>query len=173
MKRINPSEGKTTCSDIRRFFYRPQRSWGKVMFLQACVILFGGGGCLPQCMLGYHAHTPEQTPPRSRQPPEETPPWEQTPLWSRHPPKSRHPPEQTPPRADTPPKEQTPPRRRACWEIQSTCGRYASYWNAILFIRVFLSWAILPILCALLSSNFCSNRKMLKFDKEITKAKML
>ena len=29
-----------------RFFscYRPQRSWGKVMFLHVCVILFTGGG---------------------------------------------------------------------------------------------------------------------------------
>ena len=25
------------------FHYRPQRSWGKVMFLQVCVILFTGG----------------------------------------------------------------------------------------------------------------------------------
>ena len=25
-------------------FYRPQRSWGKVMFLHVCVILFTGGG---------------------------------------------------------------------------------------------------------------------------------
>ena len=25
------------------FYYRPQRSWGKVMFLQVCVILFTGG----------------------------------------------------------------------------------------------------------------------------------
>ena len=45
---------------------RPQRSWAKVIFSQACVknsIHRGGGGCLPQCMLGY---TP---PPRSRHPP--------------------------------------------------------------------------------------------------------
>ena len=58
-----------------------------------------------------HTHTPppqEQTPPGSRHPPEQTPP------------------EQTPPRVDT-------PRGRACWEIRSTCRRYASYWNAILF----------------------------------------
>ena len=43
-------------------------------------------------------------------------------------PVSRHPLwEQTPPpRADS-------PRCRACWEIRSTRGRYASYWNAILF----------------------------------------
>ena len=37
----------------------------------------------------------------------------------------------TPREADTP-QEQTPPRSRACWEIRSTRGRYASYWNAIL-----------------------------------------
>ena len=40
---------------------------------------------------------------------------------------------QTPPRAD-PPGADTPPiiLRRACWDIRSTSGRYASYWNAIL-----------------------------------------
>ena len=32
---------------------------------------------------------------------------------------------------------------------------------------------ILPVLCEILPSNFCSNGKILKFDKEITKAKML
>ena len=46
-------------------YYRPQRSWGKVIFSQACVILFtgggrvwpGGGGVLWQgaCMAGGHA----------------------------------------------------------------------------------------------------------------------
>ena len=45
------------------------------------------------------------------------------------PPPSRH-----PTRAGTPQK-QAPPSR-ACWEIQSTSGRYASYWNAILFLHV-------------------------------------
>ena len=39
-------------------FYRPQRSWAKVMFLQACVCPRGGGGGLPQCMLGYHPPPP-------------------------------------------------------------------------------------------------------------------
>ena len=79
---------------VNYHYYRPQRSWGKVMFSQACVILFTGGGggswgegvCLSAC-------------------------WDTIP------------PEQTPP-------EQTPPHR-ACWEIRSTHGRYASYWNAI------------------------------------------
>ena len=61
-----------------KHYYRPQRSWGKVMFLQASVILLTGGGCLPQYMLGYtpREHTPPGpgtsprpgTPPRSRHP---------------------------------------------------------------------------------------------------------
>ena len=55
------------------------------------------------------------------------------------------PPRSRPPGADTPPpREQTPPRSRhapprsACWEIRSTSGRYASYWNAIL-LQIFLT----------------------------------
>ena len=96
---IHPT-GMHTCSPVRFhynlqicilyhtsycYFYRPQRSWGKVMFLQASVILLTGVGCLPQCMLGYTP--PEQTPPRSR-----------------HTPQSRHAPlEQTPPGVNTPP----------------------------------------------------------------------
>ena len=63
-----------------------------------------GRGGLPQCMLGYS--------PPTRQPP-----------WTRHPP-TRHPPR---------PGTRAPSRRRACWEIWSTRGRYASYWNAIWF----------------------------------------
>ena len=43
--------------------YRPQRSWAKVTFLQASVILSTGGGGLPQCMMGCHP-----PPPRSRHP---------------------------------------------------------------------------------------------------------
>ena len=79
-------------------------------------------GDLPQCMLGYHP------PPR----PGRHPPWNQA---------------GTPPRPGTPLGPGTPwtrqalrprpgrhpsPRSRACWEIRSTSGRYASYWNAIL-----------------------------------------
>ena len=79
--------------------YRPQRSWGKVMFSQASVILLMGG-----VSASVHAwiHPPwEQTPP--------PPPGADTPPWSRHhppPPGNRH----TPPRSDTP-QEQTPPPR--------------------------------------------------------------
>ena len=54
----------------------------KVMFLQACVCPHGGGGCLPQCILGYPP--PEQTPLREQTHPPPT--REQTP-----PPRSRHP----------------------------------------------------------------------------------
>ena len=44
-----------------RFYYRPQRSWGKVMFLHVSVILFTGGVCPIAC---WDTHTP--IPPRTR-----------------------------------------------------------------------------------------------------------
>ena len=126
------------------------------IFIGVCQEFCSQGGFLPQCMLRYTPPAQEQTPPgsrppradtpQSRRPPgsrhppgSSTPPPEQTLLrGSRHTPgadtplRSRHPPEQTPPRADTPPK------RRACWEIRSMRGRYASYWNAIWCIDVFV-----------------------------------
>ena len=96
----------------------------KVIFLNLSFILFTGGGCLPQCMLGYHppeqtlTTPPEQTPPGADTPPQSRPP-EQTPLppgadtpGSRHPPRSRPPGADTPPRSrhhhPPPPGEQTP-----------------------------------------------------------------
>ena len=57
----------------------------------------------------------------------------------------------TPPRADTPPGPGTPPRSRlppgtrhtpppgADSSIRSTSGRYASYWNALLFAIYFIN----------------------------------
>ena len=41
----------------RSYFYRPQRSWGKVMFSQACVILFTGDvhGCWGGCVVAREA----------------------------------------------------------------------------------------------------------------------
>ena len=53
------------------------------------VSVHGGGGCLPQCMLGYH-------PPQVRHPPGQTPPREQTP---------------PSPGADTPPGQTAPPKK--------------------------------------------------------------
>ena len=41
---------QTLSSDYHFNFYRPQRSWGKVMFLQASVILLTGGGAIPACL---------------------------------------------------------------------------------------------------------------------------
>ena len=90
----------------------------KVMFLQVCVCP-QGGGCLPQCMLGCH------TPPGTRQaPPPPHPGTRQTP------PKTRHTPSPGPGR---------PPPREADSSIRSTSGRYASYWNAFLFLQTFNS----------------------------------
>ena len=93
------------------------------MFLQASVVLSTGGGvCLSACWDATHPHQ-EQTPP-----PEQTPPGPDTP------PGADHPPEQTSPQSrHIPPPEQTPPRE-ADSGIRSTSGRYASYWNAFLFI---------------------------------------
>ena len=70
-----------TCivSGVFRVYYLPQRSCGKVMFSQASVILFTGGG-------GVADTTPRQTPPS---------PWVDTPL--ARDPLGRHPPGQTPP----------------------------------------------------------------------------
>ena len=104
------------------YYYRPQRSWAKVMFLQASVILLTGGGCV--CLsASWNGLPQEQTPPGSRHPPRaDTPrsrhPRKQTPPGSRHP-QSRH-----PLGADTPPEADS--------GIQSTSGWYASYWNAFL-----------------------------------------
>ena len=89
-------------------FYRPQRSWGKVIFLQASVILSTGGGSA-----SVHAGIP---PPVSGHPPR-----------SRHPPEPDNPPgaDRHPHRADTPevgtPLEQTPPRSRQT-PLQSMLG---------------------------------------------------
>ena len=95
---------RATSRLLENHIYRPQRSWAKVMFLQASVIQphrGWAGGCLPQWMPGYHPPPQEQT--RNR---DQTPPPRQT----RH-----HPP------------------RKADASIRSMSGRYASYWNAFLW----------------------------------------
>ena len=93
-------------------FTARKRSLRRLCFYTCLSVILFTGGCLPQCMLGY---TP---PPR----PEADTPWDQRqiPSGSRHPlPRSRH-----------------PPLHSACWEIRSTSGRYASYWNAYLFQNI-------------------------------------
>ena len=54
-------------------YYRPQRSWGKVMFLHLSVILSTGGSATHTPPLGRHL--PGQNPPPSKQPP-----WADAPL---------------------------------------------------------------------------------------------
>ena len=104
-------------------FYRPQRSCEGYVFTGVCLSTGGGGVCLSAWW---------DTTPRSRHPPEQTPPGPDTPPRADTP-QSRHPWEQTPPVADTPlgpdpPGADTPLRYGHCW------GRYASYWNAFLFL---------------------------------------
>ena len=88
--------------------YRPQRSWGKVIFSQASVNrgVSALGGMVSQHSLRLpRPDTPlgADMPHWSRHPPEQT-----TPPGNRHPLGANTPQEQTPPRADIPP-EQTPP----------------------------------------------------------------
>ena len=109
------------------YVYRPQRSWAKVMFLQASVILSTGGGAA-----SVHAGMPAP-PPRDQRPPltRQTPPGPET-----HPPgPGRHPPWDQGPAP--PPGPETPPRE-ADASIRSMSGRYASYWNAFLFIYLYI-----------------------------------
>ena len=84
------------------YFYRPQRSWGKVMFLHVSVILFTGGSA---SVLAGIPHPPRDQapppgadtlwsrppwrPPRSRSP-RTRHPWSRPPR-TRHPSPSRHP----------------------------------------------------------------------------------
>ena len=107
----------------------------------------GGGGCLPQCMLGYTSHLrPGRHPSGSRHPPRPgRPPLEQThhppPPGPGRPPLGVDTPPPLPPTRQTPPPDQAdqsprtrhPPPPEADSSTRSTSDRYASYWNAFLF----------------------------------------
>ena len=69
-----------------QYHYRLQRSWGKIIFLQACVILFTGVVCLSAC---WDSNPPPKTrhPPRPGTPPKPGTPQDQAPPKTRHPPK--------------------------------------------------------------------------------------
>ena len=146
---------------VEFLFYRPQRSWAKViftgrnevvakvMFLQVSVC--PQGGCLHQCMLGCHTPQMEnppppdgepspdgeppldgEAPPDGEPPKDGEPPWmENPPPWMENPPGWRTPPDGDPPKMQNPPRWRTP--READSSIWSMSGRYASYWNAFLF----------------------------------------
>ena len=82
------------------------------------------------------------TPPRPGVPPgtRYTPPTRYTPQDQVHPSGTRNTPlgPGTPPWDQVPPRTRYTPRHRACWEIRSTRGRYASYWNATCCLIFFL-----------------------------------
>ena len=79
-------EGSQSQSRALTYYYRPQRSCGKVMFLHLSVILSTGGGVSASVHAGIH-----------------TPPW-QTPSWADTPQADNtHTPGQTSPRQTTPP----------------------------------------------------------------------
>ena len=125
--------------------YRPQRSCGQgYVFTGVCDSVNRGGGCLPQCMLGCH------TPPDENPPTWKTPPHGETPLRDGTPGMENPPPggEPSPPA----PGMENPPRE-ADSSIRSTSGRYASYWNAFLFI---LLLSILTLFGCKIYCNFCS-----------------
>ena len=97
----------------RLFCYRPQRSWAKVIFLQASVCPQGGRGvCLSACwdIPPGPGRPPKTRPPGSRHPPDQAdPPGADTPR-TRQIPWEQTPPDQAdPPRADTP-QSRHPPR---------------------------------------------------------------
>ena len=120
--RLVPPLGNPRSAIELLYIYRLQRSWAKVIFLQACVCSQGegclsmGGRCLPQCMLGYppppeaDIHPPRPGTPQTRHP------------QTRHHPRTRHPPRPEPPEVDTPlrsrpprpgtPQDQAPPQTR-------------------------------------------------------------
>ena len=140
------------------------RSLRRLCFYTCLSFILFTGGVPDQVPPRDQVHPPGPgTPPGARYPPGPgTPPWDQVhPGDQVHPPGTRYtpgtryaprpgtshdqahtPPDQAhtplgtryPPRPCTPPGPGTPPRSRACWEIRSTCGQSASYWNAILFI---------------------------------------
>ena len=115
----------------------------KVMFLLVSVILSTGGS--PCKMTPGRRHPPARRPPWKEAPPgKEAPPCKETPPQKENPPARRPPGRSHPPRARKPPQKESPPGKETPWEgdppirrpppgIRSMSGRYASYWNAILF----------------------------------------
>ena len=118
-------------------FYRPQRSWAKVIFLQASVCPRGGVSAsvhagMPPPPPGADPRTRHTTPPQTRhttpQTRHTTPPPDQT----HHPPGPDTPPPHPRTRHTRPPGPGTPPKADS--GIRSMSGWYASYWNAFLFL---------------------------------------
>ena len=113
------------------FFYRPQRSCGKVMFLHLSLILSTG--------VVWQTSPGQTHPPRQTLPPAQTPPWQTHP--SGQIPTGEDTPWADTPHADTPsgqtPSGRQPSLGRHPQPADGYCSeRYASYWNAFLFLIV-------------------------------------
>ena len=130
-----------------------KRSLGQGNIFSSVCQEFCPQGGLPQCMLGYHplarrppwqGRPPSKAdhPPLARQTPHS--PLARRPPGKAGPPGKAEPPGKTePPGKDTPhPPGKETPLHSTCWEIRSTSGRYASYWNAILLIMSLISLII-------------------------------
>ena len=121
----------------KKGYYCPQRSWGKIMFLHVCVILFTGGVCLSAC---WDTHPPWQ----GRPPPPRGPSWQGKPPWQGSPPpwQGRPPWQGDPP---CPPGKADPPaqcmlgetvnKRAVC--ILLECNPCLKYSHLILFFFLF------------------------------------
>ena len=107
---------------VTLYFYRPQRSCEGYVFTPVCYSVHRG---LPQCILGYHPTPQEGHPPGKHTPSGST----HTPRKHTHTPEAHtHPGSTHTPRKHTSPGSTPPPGDGCC------CGRYASYWNAFLFM---------------------------------------
>ena len=117
--------------DLMENYYRPQRSWAKVMFLQASVIL-STGGSLPQCMLGCQPPSRPGRPPWTRQ----TPPGPgRHPRTRQTPPRpGRHPPDQ----ADTPWTRQTASPRSGRHPPRGRCQHTVNEWPVCILLECIL-----------------------------------
>ena len=105
---------RTTCLHAFALdFYRPQRSWAKVIFSQASVCP-QGGGVSASVHAGIYPPRNRQTPPGPGRPPQPgTPPRADTPHHPPTPRTGRPPPDQAPPPGPgTTPLDQAPPQEQ-------------------------------------------------------------
>ena len=136
-------------SAVTLTFYRPQRSCGQGnIFTPVCHSVHRGG--LPQCMLGCHPPTKET--PLPRRPPGRRHP----PLPRRNPHQGETPCQGDPPEGD-PLRSRHPPGSIPLPGIRSMSGRYASYWNALLFWMRSVKSLIRISVQSMLSGPFCFN----------------
>ena len=99
--------------------------WGTVIFLHLSVIRFMGGVPGQVHPLGGYTPSGRCTPSRY------------TPQQVHSHPLGRYPLGRYTPLGTHTPLGRYTPRSSACWEIRATRGRYASYWNAFLFLYIF------------------------------------